>query len=114
MTHGKIVNKQTGLEIPCKVVENGSGYLGVRIKGTSGNNTYYKSDWDFVADPPALPTEPGLYKATHDTDFSSGKHHLLLLTREGEWYWISPDGRRTFQHRSGVERFAETISRVEV
>lgn len=113
MTHGKIVNKQTGLEIPCILRRDDGTYLEVKVQGTTAGNTFYASEWDFVADPPALPTEPGLYKATRDTDFSK-YHHLLLLDLRGEWYWLSPNGNTTYETREGVERFAETITRVEV
>lgn len=115
MTNGKIVNKQTGLEIPCVLKEEFIDCLGVRVTGTSVNNTFYKSEWDFVADRPALPTEPGLYKATPEDTFPEHQR-ILLLSTSGKWSWLdaSYDGTLTPLKAEYLEVYSETITRVEV
>lgn len=116
MTNGKIVNKTTGLEIPGKRVQSIPGSLYLHIEGTQRWNVFDLNEWDFVADRPALPTEPGLYKANPKHTFPEHEN-LLLLSGSGKWSWLddSYEGSLTPADLKFLERrYSETITRVEV
>lgn len=116
MTNGKIVNKTTGLEIPVKDFFECASYCYVEMEGCEFAMPFLQSEWDFVADRPALPTEPGLYKANPKHTFPEHEN-LLLLSSSGKWSWLddSYEGSLTPADLKFLERrYSETITRVEV
>lgn len=115
MTKGKIVNKKTGLEIPGVRQTSHTSYMLVKIDGTATGNTFSLSEWDFIADTPALPTVPGLYKAWLYKAWPED-HLLLLLSGKGEWHWMDGDIGKLFPviEVKNLSYYAKTMVKVEV
>lgn len=73
MTKGKIVNKQTGLEIPAEESRGYPNYFFATIEGDTMPRIWYTPVWDFIEDKPSayeqfLSFKPGQRFAIWDDD----------------------------------------------
>lgn len=95
MTEGKIVNKNTGVEI-CGVRSNdycSSGEFSFRIEGTQFSNIFASDDWDFIETkkPKPLPTKNGIYLPyafVLDEDGDMTGFPNILVRNDGVWFWV--------------------------
>lgn len=106
MNIGKIVNKNSGVEIPVDTFGIKGVYLDTRIEGSTVSNMLLKTEWDFIPTPPPLPTEPGFYRPKKYEHWVSA----YFLDQNGNWNYIN---NRTGESKSvpldEVDEFGELV-----
>lgn len=87
MKHGKIVNKNSGVEIPVTLEAEFLGSFNFRIDGSEKSNAFARSEWDFTPDTPALPTKHGYYGIRFEDD-QDAPNPFTRIFELGEDGWV--------------------------